>query len=312
MTDETLENISLPGSRLREQRERKGLSVAQAASELHVNCRLLEALEEDRFDDIGAPIFVKGHLRNYARLLGLDPNELVAEYEAANRPAEPTLVAHRPDGPRMEPGRSQAWVGWLGWLFLLVLAVLLGGWWYYEQEGGGELPLESASESVSIIPRPDDGGDREIRPQTDMTLPQETLAGGGEDEGAAEPQAETETGGPPEVVMPASPVETPAQTQSPVQRPAERAAPPAEGQGLVLQFTEESWVEIYDDAGRPILYDLMKPGTRREINASGQLRVFLGNADGVTVSVAGEPFDVERYRRGDSTARFNVNVPSAD
>lgn len=314
MSEETLENPSLPGARLREQRERKGLTTAQVASELHIDRRMLEALEDDRFDDIGAPIFVKGHLRNYARLLGLDTEELVAAYEAAYQPTDPTLVAHRPDGPRMEHASSQAWVGWLGWLFLLVLAVLLGGWWYYEQEGGGELVLSPASEPVSIAtPTLTPSAGNEATGTPPEPVEEDAAAGNGEaaDSTAADATGADEVEGP-RVIMPESPLDTaPAVERS--QPPAERAStPPAIGQGLVLEFAEESWVEIYDAAGRPILYDLMPAGARREINASGELRVFLGNADGVEVFVAGDAFDVSPFRRRDSTARFTVSVPAGE
>src|SRR5690606_36160009 len=124
MTGENTENSELPGSRLRRQRERQGLTLAQAGHELHVDQRLLAALEADDYTALGAPIFVKGHMRNYARLLGLDPAELIAEYEAAQQPADPTLVAHRPDGPVMDAHRERAWVSWIGWIFLLLLGVL--------------------------------------------------------------------------------------------------------------------------------------------------------------------------------------------
>ncbi|HEX7031319.1 MAG TPA: RodZ domain-containing protein [Gammaproteobacteria bacterium] len=310
MSEETLENPSLPGAKLREQRERKGLTTAQLASELHVARHLLEALEENRFEDIGAPIFVKGHLRNYGRLLGLDANELVAAYEAAHQPSDPTLVAHRPDGPIMEAAHSQAWVGWFGWLFLLVLAILLGGWWYYEQEGGGELVLSPASEPVSIATPTLSSPPEE---NLDAAAQSGQAPGSSEQAGAGEPaEQDGDEVAAPRFVMPESPVETTATEPQP-QPPAERAStPPADGQGLVLAFAEESWVEVYDAAGRPILYDLMAAGTRRTINASGELRVFLGNADGVEVSVAGEPFDVSPFRRRDSTARFTVNVPAGE
>lgn len=311
MTDETLENPSLPGQRLRAQRESRGLTIAQAASELHVDQRLLQALEEDRFEDLGAPIFVKGHLRNYARLLGLDAATVVAEYEAAQQPAEPSLVAHRPDGPRMDPQRSPAWVGWIGWLFLVLLAVLLAGWWYYRQEGGAQFTVSPPSDRVTIVEPP-------TQPQVRSPSAEADRQSAGVNEDSAPPEPAVDENASP------SAAEAPARTdeQPPVEgragEPASREVqPPVQqrprvGQGLVLEFREESWVEVYDAGGRPILYDLIGPNARREISASGELRVFLGNAEGVEVFVGGESFDVARYQRADNTARFTVNVPAAD
>ncbi|HEX7031186.1 MAG TPA: RodZ domain-containing protein [Gammaproteobacteria bacterium] len=318
MTGEIAENSSLPGSRLRKQRERQGLTLAQAAHELHVDQRLLAALEDDDYATLGAPIFVKGHLRNYARLLGLDPAELVAEYEAAQQPADPTLVAHRPDGPLMDAHRERPWVGWIGWIFLLLLGVLLAAWWYYQQEGGADFTLSNMPDPVLL---PDE-------PPAETSVPSETDESGPDaspafDPGAASQDVPAEQGGvtvaPPEGETAANP-----RMEDAMQQPAEdtvQQAPPAAAPvttppaqtaraGLVLEFAEESWVEIYDAEGRPILYDLLGPGVRREINASGELRLFLGNAEGVEVYVNGEPFNVERFVRSDSTARFTVTVPA--
>lgn len=321
MTGETAEAQALPGGRLRNQRERRGLTLVQVSSELHIDQHLLAALEEDNYDALGAPIFVKGHLRNYARLLGLDPAELVALYEASQQPSDPALVTHRAEGARMDEGSSSAWVGWFGWLFLIVLGVLLAGWWYYQQEGGADLVF---SNTVDSVPLPDESiDDSSVSPQT---LPQATsdeLAAGSLEETVDPSQtgvsaandavtgpATTVPGVPDESQTQAADVQAQAEEAAPVETRPATPAPRQGGAGLTLEFTEESWVEIYDAEGRPILYDLLGPGVRREISATGRLRLFIGNTDGVEVYVAGERFDLDRYRRSDSTARFTVNVPA--
>lgn len=308
MSDENI-SPSLPGERLRKQREQRGLTLAQVSSELHVDQRMLAALEADDFAALGAPIFVKGHLRSYARLLGLDPAELIAEYEAAQQPSAPTLVAHRPDGPRMDEHRSQAWVGWFGWIFLLLLGLLLAGWWYYQQEGGADFVVSNVPERMTTVPAqsrptvvaPVEEGD--VGELEDSASPAEDEASGESETAPVEAPA---TAAPADNITAREPVVTqpPARTTT---QPAMQAA----GRGLVLEFNAESWVEVYDAEGRPILYDLLAAGTRREINATGQLRIFLGNAEGVEVYVGGKEFDLERHRRADNTARFTVNVPPA-
>ncbi|MBW3566470.1 MAG: DUF4115 domain-containing protein [Proteobacteria bacterium] len=308
MTDENTTR-ALPGERLRRQREHRGLTLAQVSSELHVSQRMLAALEADDFEALGAPIFVKGHLRSYARLIGLDPAELIAEYEAAQRPDEPALVAHKPDGPRMDQHRSHAWVGWFGWVFLLLLGLLLAGWWYYQQEGGADFVISNTPERTefptqsqqqprqsSAQPPAETGISEEDASQATEPTGNDPAETGDED-GAQEPVPTDES------TSNAEPAVSPQLTAP--------ASPPAAGRGLVLEFEEESWVEIYDSEGRPILYDLLAAGTRREINATGQLRIFLGNATGVEVTVGGEEFDLQRYRRDDDTARFTVNIPAA-
>ena len=67
-----------PGEQLRHKRNARKLDLHSAARDLRVDTWILEALEEDNYASIGAPIFVKGHLRNYARLLGLPADDLAA------------------------------------------------------------------------------------------------------------------------------------------------------------------------------------------------------------------------------------------
>jgi cytoskeleton protein RodZ len=56
--------------RLRAARERSGVSVELAAERLHCDVRLLRAIEDGRFDELGAPVFARGHIRRYGDLLG--------------------------------------------------------------------------------------------------------------------------------------------------------------------------------------------------------------------------------------------------
>ena len=60
-----------PGAGLRLAREQLGLTQQQAAEQLTVDVSVITALDADDFAALGADVFVKGHLRRYAALLGL-------------------------------------------------------------------------------------------------------------------------------------------------------------------------------------------------------------------------------------------------
>ncbi len=82
------------GPRLRAERERRGISVQKAADELRLDAWAIEALETDQFDRLGAAVFAKGHLKQYAALLGLPFDEIAASYESLKpRAAEPAVAA---------------------------------------------------------------------------------------------------------------------------------------------------------------------------------------------------------------------------
>lgn len=70
-----------PGSMLREARESKSLSLSDMAAMTRIPKTMLSHLESDRFEEYEAEVFVRGHLRNYARELRLDPEAILHAYE---------------------------------------------------------------------------------------------------------------------------------------------------------------------------------------------------------------------------------------
>jgi cytoskeleton protein RodZ len=111
------------GTRLRAAREARGLTILQAAEKLHVDARMLESLEAEDFASLGAAVYVRGHLRRYADLVGEAPAELQALYLATVPPPDLTRIPHR--GP---DGRSARLV--LLALLLLVGFALAGVLWW--------------------------------------------------------------------------------------------------------------------------------------------------------------------------------------
>jgi len=77
------------GTWLRRQRELREISLREIADVTKISIRYLEALEQDRFDVLPAPVFAHGFLREYARYVGLDADEVVNSYLTAQKAAEP-------------------------------------------------------------------------------------------------------------------------------------------------------------------------------------------------------------------------------
>jgi cytoskeleton protein RodZ len=121
------------GARLRGARERRGLTVLQAAEKLHVDAHVLEALEAGDFAALGAAVYVRGHLRRYAELLGEPPPELGELYTIASGP-DLTRIPHR------EPDRDSSLV--LPALVVLgVFAVVGLLWWVVTLPGVEPQPV---------------------------------------------------------------------------------------------------------------------------------------------------------------------------
>ena len=80
---------------LREVRERRGLSLADAERETKIRQKYLAALEDDNLAALPGPLYVRGFLRNYALYLGIDGNEALEVYNQQSTPTRTKIRAAR-------------------------------------------------------------------------------------------------------------------------------------------------------------------------------------------------------------------------
>jgi cytoskeleton protein RodZ len=267
-----------PGARLRREREARGLTQQQAADTLNLDPMVVIALEANDFAALGAPVFVKGHLRRYAALLGLAEEELVAAYERSKlQVQEPTLVPK--SRLEMAPVRGKPRWPWVmgGAVSFLAAAALIA----YLSENG--LPWVNAQDE------PESAAGSAVAP-AGGTLPPVTV-----------PAAAVPAGAPAEAMPSAT---------SPAAAATDPAGPPPALQpgqvSLQLRFNEDSWVEVFDGAGRAVIYDLGKAGSERTVTGTAPLSVTIGNVAAVTVAINGRPVAVRPRVPGELLARFSV------
>lgn len=110
------------GKQLRAARERMGLGVAQAAEQLHVDEKVIDAIETGKFQALGPPVYVRGHLRHYADLVG-EPSAS-GRYESLSL-APPDLRA----GPQMPGKQRPPRRRWPLVVFAVLLALAVAAWW---------------------------------------------------------------------------------------------------------------------------------------------------------------------------------------
>jgi cytoskeleton protein RodZ len=115
------------GTRLRAAREKKGLTLLQAAERMHVDARIVESLEAENFAALGAPVYARGHLRHYAELVDESAAELQQLYADATRaaPAQPDLTRIA----RMEPGNDSGKLVGPAVIGLVAVALVGTVWW---------------------------------------------------------------------------------------------------------------------------------------------------------------------------------------
>ena len=152
------------GDWLRRQREMREISLRDIADRTKISLRYLEAMEADRFDLLPAAVFAKGFLREYARYVGLSPDDVVNHYLSVNHPEEQeaalrddTKVRSRPKpvDPGQPPVRRHWSSGLLLALVAFVLLVLVSlAVWFVDRRHDRTASSRQAPPSVMVPPAP--------------------------------------------------------------------------------------------------------------------------------------------------------------
>lgn len=125
--NDTPENSSAtgttPGEKLKQAREQAGLSVERVAKDLYLDTQVINAIEVNRFKDLGAPVYAKGYLRKYARLVGLTEEDILQRYQQMG--GAPTAPDPIPAAMGSVPETRQPLPRWIGWV-VVALIVLAG------------------------------------------------------------------------------------------------------------------------------------------------------------------------------------------
>lgn len=238
------------GDTLREAREHRGLSLEDAASETRIRVTHLAALEREEFGQLGGDVYARGFIRSYARAVGLDPEPLL-ENHSISPPPTPAEAPATPLG--QEPLERNAPRRGLGFAAAgLALAAIVGlALW-----GGG------SSDRVEMADDPFGGIDVDGEPA--------------DDDGSAE--------------LP-DPTPTPTPTATPTNPPDTATdggrSEPAQEERVTLEVVErEVWVRALVD-GEEVWQDLLARGRTETFDEAGEIRLRLGDAGAVELTVAG-------------------------
>lgn len=289
-----------PGLQLREAREVAGLSLDQVAQQLKLAPRQVKALEDENFTLLPGRTFSRGFVRNYARLLGLDPEDLLARMPDAGRVPALEAPALQSTGTMIAelPNRASAKSSFARWLIPLVLIGCVVAAAAYEWYRGGltnpNEPQRAAGNGAAVKPRA-------AAPVTPGTQGQESgVRGQGSDASAGQAsntQASNQEQG---VGNQRSTVAGSTITSTPLANPLSvgvDSTPDAGDTLLRLTFSGPSWTEIRDRNGQVLIARLVAADSVEAINGMAPFDVVLGNAHVVALTYRGRPVDLVPYTR---------------
>jgi cytoskeleton protein RodZ len=281
------------GETLRRERERRRLELRQVSNETKISLRLLEAIEAEQFEKLPGGVFTRNFVRQYARLLGLDEEEIAAELARVLEP-EPAVVQ---EAPRIAPSSPEfpgmaewetvsdsrhRWTSSLAALGMMIAVIALCSlvymWWQRERR-----PVSATAPATA---------QNRARPQTPQA-PQSTAQ-----TGVSQPAGTSPAGGPPEkpqdragAAPPALQNPPDAAEKPPVSTLSSTPATEAGANGAVhveMTAAEPVWVLARAD-GKFEFSATMEASERRSVDGKSTVLLRVGNAGGVAITLNGKP-----------------------
>lgn len=309
--DAAAENESLmrPGRVLAARREELGMTVEQAASQLNLAPRQVQAIEAENYAALPGMASARGFMRAYAKLLKIEPEPLLAAVANETAASDETLPLRRalPAKPfaesRLIPNeRKRVWplIGLA--LLLAVFALIAGermGWLSILPPSVAALMnkevariagnREESRAASAALPagvdagRPANAVQSLPAPAAEFQHPAAPGQGQADANGAAAPNPPADAGGEAKAADASAAQPAPAG-----QTPAERGK-----QELTLKLREDSWINIRKPDNSVLISRLVKAGSTESFALDGPVSVVIGNANGVDAALRGEPLDLK-------------------
>jgi cytoskeleton protein RodZ len=269
------------GVRLKQEREKRAVTLDDISLATKISTRMLRALEEEHFDQLPGGIFNKGFIRAYARCVGLDEEQAIADYLAAINPPGKPEIADQP--PILEPPpREQKATAGLPWgrlaLVLLMVALGLAAWGYYSRELQNRITNSSAPPVAAPA----------VKPQAEPSAPPPPATSAAPTTGAAKPgqpvvassapssASSSATSNPPS----APPVSTPNPSLPPTPRPAGLRV-------LIKAHNDYSWLSISVD-GEIVTRSILIAPSQKLVRAEKEIIIKAGNVGALDFEFNGQ------------------------
>jgi|CXWL01.1.fsa_nt_gi cytoskeleton protein RodZ len=281
------------GRRLVDGRTALNLGADDIAQRLHLPMATIDDLETGRVNRIGTPVYLKGFLRSYLRVLGLP--EIWAE-QALERSGELNAPVVRPAAGAV--ARRVSWLDRYKWAASYVVGTALAltaVHWLVSNTPQLGLP-ESTHPTPPVVHNP-----QILPPASGTTDATQVAASPAGEPGPLLPATTAEFAEAAQDVPPILASLSPFRVSTPASEEGDDTVAP-----LALQIDANSWIEVRDQAGSKLESKIARAGEQRSFNSGGPFSVSIGNVGGVRAMVGGQAIDLEPYTKG-NVARFTVS-----
>ena len=282
-----LDNEVSCGELLAKTRQAKGLSEKDIAKELRINASVIEMIECNDFEAIGASVFVKGYLRQYANLLDLSEDLLLDSYNQINPDKNSAPIVNK----AVESMSKYALIPKLILMIIFSLLTLFLVWLLVSSV----LKKEPAVNQVTSIENIEAASIEPMLNEVSFAETEEIIIEKSEsiiDQDLAPEMEEVEL----------------IDIEETVTEISELLYLEPEGLTLAIEYSGLCWTEIYDVNGKLLFYDLGDLNRNVIVSGTGPLDVLFGAATEVlSLSVDDQSYPLPRTSRQDEVLRFKVS-----
>lgn len=305
------------GERLRQAREQLGLSQQAVAERLCLKMSTVRDIEEDNLSADLASTFVRGYIRSYAKLVRVPEEELLPML-AKQAPLKVAKVAPMQSfslGKRRK--KRDGWLMSFTWLIVFVVVGLTGAWWWQNHKAQQEEIVTMADQSSAQLSQNNEGQSVPLTDSNaDNSAPQADNGSTPVDTGVVPPQSQTPavtgsaTAQQPAVVSPSQttlPETTPVAPTAPLPTAdAGVAAPAADPNALVMEFSADCWLQVSDANGKTLYSGSQKSGGKLNLAGTAPYKLTIGAPAAVQIQYQGKPVDLSRFVKSNRVARLTI------
>jgi cytoskeleton protein RodZ len=270
------------GARLRREREQRNITLDEISVSTKIGTRFLRALEEEQFDQLPGGIFNKSFVRAYARHLGIDEAQAVADFALASGASLPESKPEETSELAVLASRAQETgdgAGSLPWgsfaMALLVVAFGVAVWGFHSRE-------RSPARQGAVIRPP-------VNVKASTATPQNNPQGLPAKPNGAEIGTASSAG-----------------SQAATSAPAQDSVPTSGAFLVRVRAREDSWVSISAD-GKQIMQNTLSAPAEKAIEASNEVVIKTGNVGALDISFNGKKLPSQRAYSGVKTLSFDPN-----
>jgi len=312
MTDKTLEQdqeqakLNL-GYILVKGREAANISVASLASQLNLDVSQLIDLENNQYDNLGPEIFVKGYIKSYCKLLDLDENEVMQSYQSSERNSKEKEMQSFSNRFEKETHDSRLMI-----VSYIVLSIVLGSsgiLWWQNQNSKDEVVIKSSEVDVALNTpsamvnasvvaesEPDlAGAETDSKPTKEEITAVKAHSPIIDLKIAKVNTKEVVTELKQEAIKEESIPELLSEVVAVEQAQKEPVKDEIIVSKIIMSFSGDSWVEIFDATSERVAFGVKKSGYVMTVNGVAPFSVVLGKHQLVEIELDGEKVDTSSF-----------------